>query len=133
MKMKYVSIDEVVAIHFEINRRFGGSGNIRDFGLLHSAVSRPRASFAGRDLYTTLFDKAAALFHSLILNHSFVDGNKRTAYVATARFLILNGYILSASKQLVVSFVLKTIKEKLSVKEISGWIGKHSSLVKKND
>jgi len=131
VKMKYVSIDEVVAIHFEINRRFGGSDSIRDFGLLHSAVSRPRASFAGKDLYATLFDKAAALFHSLILNHSFVDGNKRTAYVATARFLILNGYILSASKQLVVSFVLKVIKEKLSVKEMSKWIEKHSNLVKK--
>ena len=67
--MKYISIDEVVAIHFELINQFGGSQGMRDFGLLHSAVERSRASFGGEDLYPDIFSKAAALLHSLILNH----------------------------------------------------------------
>ena len=80
--MKYISIDEVVAIHFELINQFGGSQGMRDFGLLHSAVERSRASFGGEDLYPDIFSKAAALLHSLILNHPFIDGNKRTSYVS---------------------------------------------------
>lgn len=124
--MKYVSIDEVFAIHYEVINKFGGSKGINDFCLLHSAVERPRANFNGKDLYITVFDKAAALLHSLLLNHPFRDGNKRTAYIATARFLLLNNYSLKAKKKAIISYLLKIEKEKLAVKKIALWIKKYS-------
>ena len=88
-----MKLDEVIAIHHDQIKRYGGSHGIRDLNLLISAVSRPQASFAGKDLYTTVFDKTAALIHSLIMNHPFVDGNKRTAMVSGARTLFINGYL----------------------------------------
>ena len=67
---------------------------MRDVTLLESAVARPQSSFDGEDLYPTLFYKAAALMHSLLKNHQFVDGNKRTALASAGIFLKLNGYNL---------------------------------------
>jgi death on curing protein len=67
-------------------KRFGGSSSIQDIGLLESAVARLQASYAGEDLYSTLFEKAAALFHSLLKNHPFIDGNKRISLAATGFF-----------------------------------------------
>lgn len=128
--MKYLSIEEVAAIQYEAVKRFGGSGGVRDFGLLHSAVERPKASFGGKDLYVSVHSKAAALLHSLILNHPFVDGNKRTAYISTARFFAINNIILVQDKNEIVNFVLKIEKEKLTIKEIAKWLKLHSSEIR---
>lgn len=124
--MKYLSIEEVVAIHYEVVNKFGGSQGVRDFGLLHSAVERPRASFGGNDLYGSIHLKAAALLHSLIMNHPFVDGNKRTAYVSVARFLVVNSVVLTVQKDLIIQFILKLERENLTIKDISEWIEAHS-------
>src|SRR5688572_20333207 len=77
--VKYLSPQQVLAIHDQMIKRFGGSSGIRDVGLLESAVARPKATFDGNDLYPSIFQKAAALLQSLLKNHPFVDGNKRTA------------------------------------------------------
>jgi death on curing protein len=74
----------------------GGATGLRDLGALESAVAQPRATFGGADLYESLAAKAAALGHSLALNHPFVDGNKRVAHVAVETFQVLNGYELTA-------------------------------------
>jgi len=66
-------------------------------GLLESALARPQATFEGVDLYSDLWTKAASLMHSLVQNHPFIDGNKRTALVATGLFVELNGFELTAS------------------------------------
>ncbi|MGD2164199.1 MAG: type II toxin-antitoxin system death-on-curing family toxin [Anaerolineae bacterium] len=92
-------------LHERLIQRIGGSSGLRDPGLLESAVARPQASFESEDLYPDLWTKAAALLHSLIKNHPFVDGNKRTAVTATGIFLELNGQRLTASNQEVVRFV----------------------------
>ncbi|MET9519308.1 type II toxin-antitoxin system death-on-curing family toxin [Streptomyces sp. NPDC002994] len=63
---------------------------VRDAGLLESAVHRPSASMFGQEAYADLFDKAAALLQSLVINHPFVDGNKRTAWVSCVVFLAMN-------------------------------------------
>lgn len=125
--MKYISIDEVVAIHFELIKQFGGSQGIRDFGPLHSAVERSKASFGGEDLYPNIFNKAAALLRSLMLNYPFVDGNKRTAYVSTARFLGMNGYVLKTEKQMIIQYILAIEKEKPSIADIARWLKLHTS------
>jgi death-on-curing protein len=77
------------------NERFVGPGMLRDFGLLESAVLRPQSTTFSEDAYPTLHEKAAALLHSLARNHPFVDGNKRTAWAATAVLYEINGYSIS--------------------------------------
>lgn len=99
---------------------------MRDVGLLDSALARPAASFAGEHLYKTIFDKAAALIHSLLLNHPFADGNKRTATYLGYRFLEINGYLLKVSNKELVQFALNVESKKLDLPKISAWLKKHS-------
>jgi len=68
-----------------------GLGSVRDLGLLESALARPLTALMGRDAYPTIEAKAAALLHSICLNHALVDGNKRLAALATMVFLDING------------------------------------------
>ncbi len=88
-RVVFLSRDEVLAIHSILLERFGGPAGVRDLGLLESALYRPQTGH-----YADLAEMAAALFESLIMNHSFVDGNKRVAFFATDVFLRLNGYRL---------------------------------------
>jgi len=127
---KYLLLDEVIAIHDSMIELYGRSFGIRDIGLIQSAISRPQASFGGVDLYPTVFDKAAALFHSLMFNHAFVDGNKRTTMTTTARFLAINGYSLEVGQKEFVDFPLRVENKHLSLKKISLWLKKYSKKVK---
>ena len=79
----------MLAIHSILLERFGGPPGIRDYGLLESALYRPQTGH-----YSDLAEMANALFESLIMNHPFIDGNKRVAFFATDVFLRLNGYLL---------------------------------------
>src|SRR3989338_3185868 len=92
--MKYLTIQQVLAIHDLMVKRYGGSGGVRDIGLVESAVARPQGTFGGNDLYPDIFDKAGALLQSLLKNHPFVDGNKRTALTSVGLFFKINGYNL---------------------------------------
>ena len=120
--MRYLTTDEVVLIHERILSKFGGAGGIRDWGLLDSAVNRPRAAFADRELYPDLFSKAAALGHSLILNHPFVDGNKRTAWEAMKRFLGENDIRLKADPAEIVELMLRIEDKSLGVEQVAEWL-----------
>lgn len=122
----YLSLDEVLAIHDDMVERYGGSFGIRDLGLIQSAIARPQASFGGDDLYPTIIDKAAALFHSLIFNHAFTDGNKRTSLTSTARFLYLNRYELKADEKELIDFPLRVENKHLDIEEISKWLKMHT-------
>ena len=124
--MKYLTPQNVIQIHFELVEATGGLQGLRDIGLLESAVYRPQASFGNKDLYPTLTLKAAALVHSLLLNHVFTDGNKRTATVSMIEFLILNGKKFSATNREIVKFALWVENKKPSLEEIADWIKKHT-------
>lgn len=124
--IRHIQIEEVLAIRDAVMRVTGGRRGILDFTLLHSAIERPKATFAGRDLYPNIFDKAAALIHSLIQNHPFNDGNKRTALAATVRFLHINGYKIRASHREIIDFTLKIQKKKYHFEDISSWLKKHT-------
>ena len=93
----YLTLDQVLELHADGIRRYGGDPGIRDLGLVQSAVSQPRMSFAGQELYSTLAEKAAALGFSLIRNHGFVDGNKRIGFAAIEASLRPNGHRIAAS------------------------------------
>jgi death-on-curing protein len=88
--VQFLSVDETLAIHEKLIARFGGGEGVRDHGLLESALFRPQTGY-----YDDLVSMAAALFESLLLNHAFVDGNKRVAFFSTDVFLRLNGWKLS--------------------------------------
>ena len=129
--MKYLTIKDVLLLHNLAIDESGGSHGLRDLGLLESAVSRPQASFGGEDLYPTIFLKAGALVHSLLRNHAFVDGNKRTSMFSAMTFLELNGYLFEAKQKEVVNFALRVENEKLSVEQIAQWLEEHTEKRKK--
>lgn len=95
--MRFLTLIEVLALHRMVIEQSGGAFGIRDVGLLESAIAQPRMTFGGEDLYPSLLEKAAALGFSIIMNHPFVDGNKRTGHAATETFLVLNGMEINAS------------------------------------
>lgn len=125
-KIFFLTLEQVLAIHYDQVERYGGSHGVRDLALLESATQRPEASFMGEDLYPTIFDKAAALMHSLILNHPFVDGNKRTGIVSTTSFLHFNSYDLKVSQNDLVKITLFVESKKLNLEQISKWLKEHS-------
>lgn len=128
----YVSLEEVITLHAKMLEVGGGRKGIRDFTLIHSSIERPKATFSGKSLYPTLWLKAAALTQSLIRNHPFDDGNKRTGYFSTMRFLFLNGYELKAKKERIVCFTLDVDVKKLSIAQIASWLKKHSTIYVNN-
>lgn len=124
--MKYLYPKTVLFLHQQILERFGGSAGVRDGGLLESAVYRPQATFGGQDLYPDLFIKTAALGHSLIRNHPFVDGNKRTGFEAMRLMLRENGCDLRASIEAKFDFTMSIAERKLTEQEIADWLKSHS-------
>ena len=129
MNWQYVDISEAYTIHQLIIARAGTKASIRDFTLLHSAVERPRATYSGCDLYPTAYLKATALLQSLCLNHPFTDGNKRTAWAATHRFLWKNNYHLKAKTKEAVEFMVRVDTKKPPIKEIASWLKKRSKKI----
>ena len=124
--MRYLSCEDVLVIHARIIDKTGGMHGVRDINLLASVVERPKMQFGGKDLYPTVFDKAAVYFESCARHHAFVDGNKRTAAAIVVRFLYLNDYMFIATNKAVEKFVLDAVVEKFSLKSIASWFKKHS-------
>lgn len=122
----YLTVQEVLFIHARLIATTGGEHGVRDLGLLESAVARPQAAFDGEDLYPDLWRKTAALMQSLIQNHPFVDGNKRTGITAAAMFLRRNGRILQTSSAELERFTLWVTEERPLLDEITSWFEGHS-------
>lgn len=91
-KIFFVTLDDVLALHFDQLRAFGGLNGIRDKGLLESAVATPQASYGGNYLHDDMFKMAAAYLYHIVKNHPFLDGNKRTGAVAAFAFMGMNGF-----------------------------------------
>lgn len=128
-KILYLSIIHVLVIHDQMIKQFGGSQGIRDLELVESAIGRPQATFDGNDLYKTIFEKGAALLQSLLKNHPFVDGNKRTALTAAGIFLELNKYKLINDHDNEVNFALRVDNEHLTIEQIAEWLKNHSKTI----
>lgn len=124
--MKYLTVAQVLAIHDQMIKRFGGSHGIRDIGLIESAVARPKGGFGKEEFYKDLFTKAAALLQSLLKNHAFVDGNKRTSLTSAAIFLKINGYNFRNSGKEEIKFAIKVDNENLNLEQIAAFLKSHS-------
>jgi len=118
----YLTPEQVLFLHSRLLSETGGAHGVRDLSMLLSALGRPRASFDDQDLYPDIFSQAAALLDSLIRNHPFVDGNKRTAITAAGLFLRLNGHTLSVSNEEMVIFTLDCAQSKVPLNEITEWL-----------
>lgn len=117
-----ISLNEVLAIHDILIERFGGTKGVRDQAGLESAINRPYQTFDGQELYPGSVDKAAAIFESIISNHPFIDGNKRTAYVLMRLLVKQDSSDIEATEDEKFDFVIKSAKGELTFNEIKVWI-----------
>lgn len=124
--MIYLTAEQILFLHARLVAETGGSHCVRDINMLLSAVGRPQASFDQVDLYPDLFTKAGFLIDSLIRNHVFMNGNKRTGIAAAALFLRINGYRLKATNDEVVEFTLEVAQSQRTTNEIALWLRTHT-------
>lgn len=103
----FLTVDQVIELHRVSIDKYGGSHGLKDRGLLESAVMAPRQTFGGEFLYPDLASMTAALWHGLVMNHAFVDGNKRIGLRAADVFLMFNGYELVGKKKELVSLTIR--------------------------
>lgn len=127
MQPDFLRIEDVLRIHEDQIERYGGSPDLRDPGLLASAVETPRASFEGRFLHGDLFEMAAAYLFHIVQNHPFVDGNKRTGAAAALVFLDLNGIELEIADDALVEHVLAIAQGQLAKPEITDFLRRHAA------
>ena len=127
--MIYLTPEQVLFLHAQLVAETGGSHGVRDLSLLLSALGRPQASFDDQDLYPDIFTKAAALMDSLIRNHPFVDGNKRTGIAAAALFLRINGYQLTAANPDLEKTTLEVARSEHTLEEIASWLQAYAGAV----
>lgn len=117
----FLSLDEALAIHDRLIERFGGPAGERDLGLLDSALHRPRTGY-----YADLAEMAAALFESLLMNHAFVDGNKRIAFFATDVFLRMNGWKLEVDPEIAHRFLIALLENQTAdFEHLLRWLRDH--------
>lgn len=120
--MRYLVWEELLDLHESLTMQSGGSSGLRDPGLAESALAQPMASFGGVELYKDLPEKAAALCFSLVMNHPFVDGNKRIGHAAMEVMLILNGFELDSEVDEAESTILQLASGNLSRIELTTWV-----------
>jgi death-on-curing protein len=121
---KFLTLDEVLAIHADEISSFGGSYGVRDSGLLESALAQPQATFAGELLHPTIDKQAAAYLYHLAMNHPFIDGNKRTAFAVMDTFLRVNGYSLNLTNEQAYDLVMQVAQSQMSKSDLAGYLEK---------
>jgi death on curing protein len=117
-----ITKEEVLLIHNQVLLLYGGANGVRDINGLESAIARPYQSFGGEDLYPSCFDKAASIGESIIMNHPFVDGNKRTGYVLMETVLRLEGIKIISNDDELYQFVINISTGKNRFEEIVEWL-----------
>ena len=123
--MRYLSLYEILELHDRIIEITGGAKGVRDIRALESAINQPRQTFDRTDLYLDIIAKAAVLCFLLVMNHPFVDGNKRIGHAAMEVFLVLNGFEIEASIDDQERIILDLSSGKLNREEFTSWLNNH--------
>ena len=123
--MVFLTLDDIIESHQNQIDTYGGSHGIRDIGLLESAIAQPEASFGGQYLHADIFEMAAAYLYHLVMNHPFVDGNKRVGLEAALIFLEINDESLIANDDELVDLVLKTTAGQIGKRQIAEFFRSH--------
>jgi death-on-curing protein len=121
-----ISYKEVVDIHQILIDEFDGANGIRDKELLSSALARSLQTFDGKELYPTPIEKAASLIESILINHPFIDGNKRTGYVLMRLILLSNNFDIIATQEEKYTFVIEIASGKSKFDSIVNWLTSHT-------
>lgn len=122
-----ITKEEVFLIHNEVVKLHGGASGVRDINGLESAIARPYQTFGEVDLYPSAFEKAAAIGESIIMNHPFIDGNKRTGYVLMEVLLRIEGIKISATDDDLYFFVINISTGEFKFEQIVDWLKKNTS------
>ena len=122
-----ILVEDVIKLHDKSIDDFGGAKGVRDTGLLESALARPFQTFGGEDLYPTVFEKAAALAESLIINHPFIDGNKRTGILTMVTFLFEYNFALTAREDDLYNFTISISTGETKFDDIVQWLKQNSN------
>jgi death on curing protein len=125
VKVVFLTLDEVIALHADQIERYGGRPRIRDLGLLQSALGTPSATFERRFLHEDLHEMAAAHLFHIVRNHPFVDGNKRVGLMVLLAFLGLNSRRLDANAHEVEDLVLGIARGRISKAEAAVFVQQH--------
>lgn len=122
MNFKYIDLEEILRIHFQLIEDFGGSHGVRDEGRLKSVIDAPKQEVFGKEQYCTVFEKAAVYIRNIVGDHPFSDGNKRTAVTVCGIFLMRNSKKLSAKPEDLEGFAVKVATDHLGIQEIARWL-----------
>jgi death on curing protein len=118
----YLSVTQILRLHEKLIATFGGAKGLRDAGSLESAVARPQSTFGGEDLYPDAAAKAAALMHSLVMNHPFVDGNERVGAMAMELLLLVNSLALDAVDEEIEAVTLAVARGEVEAEALAIWL-----------
>jgi len=123
--MRYLGLGDILELYRRIMEETGGATGVRDLNGLQSALAQPRMTFEGNDLYPSVAAKAAALGFSLIMNHPFMDGNKRVGHAAMELFLLMNGQEIAAAVDEQQEAILRVAKGEMRREEFLNWLELH--------
>ena len=126
MKTKYLSLEEILRLHFQVIEDFGGSHGVRDEGRLKSVIQAPKQVVFGEEQYSSIYQKAAVYLRNIIGDHPFTDGNKRTAITVCGIFLARNSSTLKAQPKELENFTVQVATDHLNVYEIANWLESNS-------
>jgi death on curing protein len=125
VRVTFLTVGEVLALHSDQIHRYGGRPGIRDLTLVEWAVATPAAAFAGQRLHTTISEMAAAYLFHVVRNHPFLDGNKRTGLITVLTFLGLNGQRLEAEPDRLTELVVGVADGRVTKPEVSVFVQRH--------
>lgn len=127
MSFNYLTLEEILRLHFQLIEDFGGSHGVRDEKSLKSVIDAPKQNVFSEEQYPTIFDKAAVYLRNIIGDHPFRDGNKRTAITVCGISLIRNGYELKAAPKILEDFTVKVATDHLGIDAIAMWLREQTS------
>ncbi len=125
-----ISIQEIIDLHNFSIRDYGGKSGIRDIEALKSAAERPFQTFAGEELYASPFEKAAALMESILKNHPFIDGNKRTAFASGFHLLLQYNLKINTSNNNAYQLIIDIVISKITYKDLVIWLENNTTELK---
>jgi death-on-curing protein len=123
--MRYLTLAEILELHRRVIEQSGGAEGLRELSGVESAVAQTQMTFDGDDLYPTIESKATALCFSLVMNHPFLDGNKRIGHAAMETLLVMNGYELVSDVDDTEKVILALAGGNLSREELLEWVTSH--------
>ncbi|HEY1645354.1 MAG TPA: type II toxin-antitoxin system death-on-curing family toxin [Candidatus Saccharimonadales bacterium] len=124
MTVRYLSLEEILRLHFQLIEDFGGSHGVRDGNRLKSVVEAPKQILFGSEQYPSLLEKTAVYLRNIIGDHPFSDGNKRTAITVSGLFLMRNGLKITVKPTDLEDFAVKVATDHLGIDDIVEWLRK---------